>query len=1256
MWKKLVSLNLAFVLIISMLPFGAVATEVQSTDEAPEKKLIVDGAVYDATQNHSGDGWEYFYRVDIGGVSAGLWLTDYTGGSIASDIETNIFYEGQNTILATENYGIYCGRNLSVDGSYQRASHLSVTGANDCPAVYAKGALSIGEVFTAAGDNTSALISEKNIYIQSGKVLEILAGSDAASAIKVDNYTGQNYVSTAYQKLTLVLNGAGGYTVDQESTFIQTVDDFDVWLEDYAFLFAKPGASLIGWKDEDGSIYGTKQHFSIGNSPTFLTALWDDGDYASITLQNFYGYYDYGNVNGNTSLIGGELTVPFLPGAEYELPTLKWSGINFSGWMNDNGDILSAGSTIAVNDHMTFTAQVEELYFEIDGETYSAARYHSDPDWSYDANDDYAHLDIRKTYIGSTIKVPTNVGIHLDTSITGQNGESVISVDGNVSLHTSCADLIVLTGGEGASAVTATKEVHISISNRGNSFILQGGGSAPAIQANSVDLYNDNIFIAGEDAEQGIVTDTYSGQHYVRVDPSPRTFTLNNYYGIPENDPAGNPLMGETLYVSLSEGSRYTLPDITWTGIELVGWQNSSGDIIPAGTSIFVSYHAAFTAIIKESYVEIGGEEYPASKPASGTGWSYEPGKYESTLIISEDYDGSPIKVPNDVQIELAKSLIGENGQSAITVNGNAAIHATAEASGTGRAKVSLTGGSGAPAVTATGKLRLWAFGDSDLIVQAGASAESAIQAEEVVIYDRIFYTGDDASTLSTVGRYSGEKYVELQGISQHQISVSTGELVPEVPEHAYWAFVMWRDITNGSNDDSVWYAPGDCIEGEGEKLLEAKYIYANDAGSAFVYDGNGAKTENGSNYHIVFASPSNLRPYYIADNAFVNDEAEFEEYNSQEDGNGTSFGPGALLAYDNDIRVYMFYAQWRENTPELPDEPGTEPDTPDTEPDQPDEPNDKPDYDDGDIVRPSSPTTTTRVTNDDGSVTTTVTNKTTGTITETTKYSDGTTKEIISKKDGTITTTETRPDGVVVQTVSDSTGKITATITLPKDVDTATVTLPVESLNMTTVAVNTETGEIVKKSVPTEEGMRVTLDESTQLILVDNAKTFSDTTSHWASEAINYVTSRELFNGTNAALQTFSPDGLMSRSMLMTVLARLDGVDTSTGATWDQVGMEWAKENGISDGTGGDRSVSRQELVTMMYRYAGSPMVDIAELADMSAYPDGATISDWAQHAMAWAISVGIINGRDSGVLDPQGTATRAEVAAVLMRFIENL
>ena len=160
--------------------------------------------------------------------------------------------------------------------------------------------------------------------------------------------------------------------------------------------------------------------------------------------------------------------------------------------------------------------------------------------------------------------------------------------------------------------------------------------------------------------------------------------------------------------------------------------------------------------------------------------------------------------------------------------------------------------------------------------------------------------------------------------------------------------------------------------------------------------------------------------------------------------------------------------------------------------------------------------------------------------------------------------------------------------------------------------------------------------------------KTFVDVEkSDWFADAVAYVTEKGLMNGTGS--DTFSPNASTTRGMLMTVLARYAGEDTTGGATWYEKGMNWAKANGVSDGTNPEVNITREQLVTMLYRYAGSPKAN----GSLDSFSDAASVSSYAVNAMQWAVANGIVNG-SNGKLNPQNNATRAEVAAILMRFCE--
>ncbi len=150
-----------------------------------------------------------------------------------------------------------------------------------------------------------------------------------------------------------------------------------------------------------------------------------------------------------------------------------------------------------------------------------------------------------------------------------------------------------------------------------------------------------------------------------------------------------------------------------------------------------------------------------------------------------------------------------------------------------------------------------------------------------------------------------------------------------------------------------------------------------------------------------------------------------------------------------------------------------------------------------------------------------------------------------------------------------------------------------------------------------------------------------------WYYDAVKYVWDNGLMNGTGTA--EFSPNTTLNRAMVWTILARLDGVDVDGGANWYAKAQEWAVAEGVSDGTDPMGAVTREQLVTMLWRFKGEPTVDF-----LLTSPDADTISDWAREAMRWAVSNGIIEGDENGCITPTATATRAQAAAIFMRFVE--
>lgn len=288
-------------------------------------------------------------------------------------------------------------------------------------------------------------------------------------------------------------------------------------------------------------------------------------------------------------------------------------------------------------------------------------------------------------------------------------------------------------------------------------------------------------------------------------------------------------------------------------------------------------------------------------------------------------------------------------------------------------------------------------------------------------------------------------------------------------------------------------------------------------------------------------------------------------------------------------------------------------------------------------------------IVNADGSVTK-IETKSDGTTVETTTKPDGSTTVAETKPDGSVSTVEKRADGTEIKTAQPVSGEITASVSVPKSVGSTRVDIPVSKPTGSMVAVIVHpdgTEEIVRGSVVTETGIALRAEGDVRLKIIDNAKHFNDMADHWAKDAVEFASSRELFNGVGN--DAFGPDRSMTRGMVSTVLARLAGADTAGGETWYAKGTVWAVENGISDGTAPEQPVTREQLVAMLYRYAGSPAVS-GELG----FDDADSISAWARDAVRWCVDNGILNGVGGNRMTPQDLARRGQVAAMLMRFLQ--
>ena len=237
----------------------------------------------------------------------------------------------------------------------------------------------------------------------------------------------------------------------------------------------------------------------------------------------------------------------------------------------------------------------------------------------------------------------------------------------------------------------------------------------------------------------------------------------------------------------------------------------------------------------------------------------------------------------------------------------------------------------------------------------------------------------------------------------------------------------------------------------------------------------------------------------------------------------------------------------------------------------------------------------------------------------------------------------------VEVEATRNSNTAPTVKVELPKGTGETKVEIPVSNVKPGTVAVLVHpdgTEEILKDSIPTENGIQLTVDGSATVKIIDNSKGFIDTQDHWAKDAIDFVSARGLVNGMNDSI--YAPNNSTTRAQLWTILARQNDADLTGGNTWFENAQNWAKEKGISDGANPNAAINRAQMVTMLWRAAGQPVAGGA-----ASFTDVSADSYYAQ-AVSWAVENGITTGVGGGHFDPTATCTRAQIAAFLARSMK--
>ena len=237
----------------------------------------------------------------------------------------------------------------------------------------------------------------------------------------------------------------------------------------------------------------------------------------------------------------------------------------------------------------------------------------------------------------------------------------------------------------------------------------------------------------------------------------------------------------------------------------------------------------------------------------------------------------------------------------------------------------------------------------------------------------------------------------------------------------------------------------------------------------------------------------------------------------------------------------------------------------------------------------------------------------------------------------------------VEVEASRNSSTAPTVKVELPKGAGETKVEIPVSNVKPGTVAVLVHpdgTEELLKDSIPTEDGIQLTVDGSATVKIIDNSKGFIDIRDHWAKDAIDFVSARGLVNGMTATI--YAPNNSTTRAQLWTILARQNDADLTGGNTWFENAQNWTKAKGISDGANPNGTINRAQMVTMLWRAVGQPAP-----ATEATFTDVSADSYYAQ-AVAWAIENGITTGVGGARFDPTATCTRAQIAAFLARSMK--
>lgn len=531
--------------------------------------ITVDGKQYDAAQDWSGNGWDYHYYSNGGGIT----LSGYRGGSIESDVSLQVnYFKGQNIItghISAPELDIYYGGggdqnsssvSLTVNSKegaalisqgnmqIQAASNaaLSITGADGSPAVSAGNELLVacqnnGRI-EACGDNAPAL---RYATLTKDRYQDhlILAGTSKEDAVQVLDYAAQQYVSYEVRTKTLTLHGNGGTADGKDSISVDTKDSY-IDLGQYANTFSNGGKVLLGWsRVENGTSVDHLNNsdagfsFDSGISHADIYAVWDSNEQKGVVL-NDYGQQFYDELNHYDGYnYFDQYTVVAAAGTQYTLPDSYKAGYRFLGWRStQDSKLYPAGTAITVEQSMTYTAEYEVLSMTINGKTYRMDRAHGSrslgweyrPAFEYGRWSEQVRLDVYENYSGKPISIPSTVYITLYGNVTGESGQPAISVDGNAQIYSGASGngqkSVVITGGAGAPAIQTSGNLNVDLDSlwdrRGVPLIVRSEMGQPALKAKAVSIGAGSLLFVGSSERDEVLTSAYNDQSFVRISDS----------------------------------------------------------------------------------------------------------------------------------------------------------------------------------------------------------------------------------------------------------------------------------------------------------------------------------------------------------------------------------------------------------------------------------------------------------------------------------------------------------------------------------------------------------------------------------------------------------------------------------------------------------------------------------------------------------------------------------------------------------------